>query len=101
VQFDTFVRKLGARVRKARWASGRTQEEVAFSAGITFRVFGELERGRGNPTLRTILALARALDVTVSDLLAIEEDAKTPLRSRPLRPPKRGRKRATAPTRPR
>jgi len=92
VQFATFVRRLGARVRKARWASGRTQEEVAFTAGITFRVFGELERGRGNPTLRTICALARALDVTVSDLLAVEEEAKPPLRDRPLKPPKRGRK---------
>lgn len=92
MQFATFVRKLGARVRTARWASGRTQEDVAFGAGITFRVFGELERGRGNPTLRTVFALASALDVTVSDLLAVEEDAKVPLRDRALRPPKRGRK---------
>jgi transcriptional regulator with XRE-family HTH domain len=47
MDFGTFVKRVGARVRRARWAEGLTQEEVA-AAVLTFRLLAELERGRGN-----------------------------------------------------
>jgi transcriptional regulator with XRE-family HTH domain len=93
VDFDTFLKKVGAQVRRARWAAGLSQEDTSAEV-LTFRLLGQLERGNGNPTLRTLFLLARKLDVAVAELVAVESDraTKSPLKSRALRPPKPGRK---------
>jgi DNA-binding XRE family transcriptional regulator len=62
---------IGARVRQARKAAGLTQWALSIRAGITVNAVSELERDvTGNPRSRTIQAIARALDLTVGDLLA-------------------------------
>jgi transcriptional regulator with XRE-family HTH domain len=91
VEFASFIRQVGANLRRARWAAEMTQEEVA-AAALTFRLLAELERGRGNPTLRTLFLLAKALDVTVKDLVDVEKSSRPPLNARKATPPKRGRK---------
>lgn len=93
MDFGTFVKRVGARVRRARWAEGLTQEEVAASV-LTFRLLAQLERGRGNPTLRTLFKLAQKLRVSVSDLLDAGDGPRgaVPLSERVVAPPKRGRK---------
>jgi len=94
VDFPTFVKRVGANLRRARWAAGKTQEEVA-AAALTFRLLGALERGRGNPTLKTLFLLAEALDITVADLLDIEPAKRpaVPLKERKVgAPPRRGRR---------
>lgn len=56
----------GARIRKLREAKRFTIEELASRAGITAGYLGRLERGESgydNPTLATIEAIARALDL--------------------------------------
>jgi transcriptional regulator with XRE-family HTH domain len=93
MDFGAFVKRVGARVRRARWAEGLTQEEVA-AAVLTFRLLAELERGRGNPTLRTLFMLAQKLRLSVSDLVDAGDGPRgaTPLVERTAVPPKRGRK---------
>jgi transcriptional regulator with XRE-family HTH domain len=94
--FDTFLRRLGTRVQKARWVTGKTQEEVAWQSGITYRHYQELERGKVNPTARTLYALARVLGRSIAELVDVEPR----LRGRSMvsladveaTPPKRGRK---------
>lgn len=88
----TFLRRVGANVRKARWQAGMTQEDVA-ARGITYRYYQEIERGQRNPTLRTLYTLARILETTVSALTDVEP-AGTQRRAPagPARPPRRGRK---------
>jgi hypothetical protein len=44
VDFDTFLKKVGAQVRRARWATGMSQEEASAEV-LTFRLLGLLERG--------------------------------------------------------
>lgn len=62
------------RLRELRLRAGYTQEELAQRSGITLRRLSELEtRTSINPTLDTLSRLARALDVSVSELIMEEE----------------------------
>ena len=70
--------KLGQKIRIIRDSLGLTQEQLAEGADISLKHLGEIERGRGNPTLATIVDLAKALHVTLSELLALA-DEKVPL----------------------
>jgi transcriptional regulator with XRE-family HTH domain len=93
VDFDRFTRRVGVKIRQARWASGMTQVDLAASA-LTFRLLSALERGTGNPTLRTLFALAKELNVSVKELVDVEGDSsnREPLPKRKLSPPKPGPK---------
>lgn len=66
--------RVGARLRQFRQARRLTQEQLAERAGLSDKFVGEVERGRGNPTLTTLAALSEALGVRLVDLLAIEMD---------------------------
>lgn len=60
----------GERVRAARIAAGLTQEEAAEKAGMRYQALAKIERGAtDNPTLRTIRAIAKALGVSVCELV--------------------------------
>ncbi|MDE1906938.1 MAG: helix-turn-helix transcriptional regulator [Rhodospirillales bacterium] len=60
-----------ARLRKAR---GLTQEEVEARSGVSQQYLSSLERGRRNPTVITLYELARVLEVTVADLVQVDEE---------------------------
>jgi transcriptional regulator with XRE-family HTH domain len=70
-----------------------SQEALAADV-LTFRLVAELERGHGNPTLRTLFTLCRKLDVSVSELFDVEpgRPGRIPLLERNANPPKPGRK---------
>lgn len=57
-------KQVGQRIRQLRRSLGLTQQQLAARAGITPKLLGELERGKGNPTLETLASLAAALGVT-------------------------------------
>lgn len=57
-------------MRKARGAAGLTQEDVAFAAGVSVRHYQELESGRLNPSYLTLTAVAAAIKVPLTDLVA-------------------------------
>ena len=65
---------LGARVKQLRRARRLTQEQLAERAGLSYKFVGEIERGRGNPTLTTMSKLAEALGVSLIDFLGIEAE---------------------------
>ncbi|NCU41072.1 XRE family transcriptional regulator, partial [Candidatus Saccharibacteria bacterium] len=44
----------GKRIRSLRRATDLTQEQLAELAGISLQNMGEIERGKGNPTLTTV-----------------------------------------------
>lgn len=60
---------LARRVRDIRRQQDLTQEELFLSAGISRWALQEIEAGRGNPTLVTLLRVAWVLNVHVTDLL--------------------------------
>lgn len=63
------VAELGAAVKTARRRLDLSIAELAQTAGVSLGLVSQLERGIGNPSLGTISKLARALGVTVSQLL--------------------------------
>jgi len=60
--------KLGRRIYKLRNAKGWSQETLARRCGIHAHHLGKIERGEANATLATLLAIARPLRITISDL---------------------------------
>jgi len=54
-------------LRKAR--NNMTQEALAHKAGISLGYVARLEIGRHDPKLSTLLKLAKALNVSVAELL--------------------------------
>lgn len=64
----TIEKQFGERVRELRLAKGLSQEELAFKSGVHRTYLGGIERGERNPSLKNITAIAKALDVTLSEL---------------------------------
>lgn len=60
---------IGSRLRARRVELGLTLAQVAEQAGLSLPYVSNLERGRGNPTLDALTALARALDVPIASLM--------------------------------
>jgi transcriptional regulator with XRE-family HTH domain len=59
----------GERIRKLRKDRGLSQDGFADLCGFDRTYISGIERGRRNPSLLTIEALAKALSVTVAELL--------------------------------
>ena len=68
---------LGLRIRRLREARGQTQNELAESAGVSPKHLGELERGRGNPSLKSLQSLATALELSLNELFDMEQEEKS------------------------
>ena len=70
-----FARELGVTLQRLRLAQGISQERLAHAAGISAYTYQKFEKGESkpgtpmNPRLFTLLALARALDVSLSELI--------------------------------
>jgi transcriptional regulator with XRE-family HTH domain len=78
-----FRRALGSAVLKRRRAQGHSQEDLGEVAGVDRTYVSGLESGKRNPTLETLLRLAAALEVPLSDLiLEAERDGVIPARRR-------------------
>lgn len=63
------TRQFGERVRELRAASGMSQEELASRARIHPTYLSGVERGGRNPTLNVMTDLAKALGVTMPELV--------------------------------
>jgi transcriptional regulator with XRE-family HTH domain len=69
---------IGATAQRLRTVRGLTQEDLAYSAGITVSALSRIERGLSNPTWMKICGVAKALDTTMPELCtAIEQNERT------------------------
>jgi transcriptional regulator with XRE-family HTH domain len=62
-------RAFGDRVRALRLDRRLSQEDLAERAGLHWTYVSGIERGRRNPGLNTLGVLAKALDLSISELL--------------------------------
>jgi transcriptional regulator with XRE-family HTH domain len=60
---------MGRRLKKLREARDLSRAELAERAGISREYVRKLEAGRQDPTVGTLQKIARALRVSVTDLL--------------------------------
>lgn len=68
-------RRFGCMIRRHREHAGLTQGKLANAAGLSATTIRAIEAGGRNVNFTTLLALARALGVTPSDLLMRERTA--------------------------
>ena len=61
--------RFGARVRELRKGKGYSQETFAERCGLDRTYIGGIERGERNVALRNIETIAKALDITLCDLM--------------------------------
>lgn len=61
------------RLRLIRKKRGLTQSELAHSAGMSLRQFQRIESGEANPKLADLIAIVRALEISMDDLLGLEK----------------------------
>jgi transcriptional regulator with XRE-family HTH domain len=64
-----FRRQLGDRIRSLRKQKGINQDDFAHLAGIHRTHVGMLENARIDPKLSTLLRVAHALEIPMSELL--------------------------------
>lgn len=62
------IKRLGERLRSLREAAGLTQLQAASDAELDPKHLQEIEHGRTNPTVATLVTLADAYEVSLSQL---------------------------------
>ena len=66
---------VGINIRRWRLERGLSQEEVAHRVGIDTSYFGQVERGRRNPTIAVLGRIADALSVPLARFLDRDDEA--------------------------
>ncbi len=61
--------KLGQHIRKLREREGMSQEQLAGDAEIPYSSVNEIEAGKTNPTIASLMALAEALEISLKELM--------------------------------
>lgn len=67
------LKKLGERIRFLREERGFSQEVLGFKADLHRNYISSLELAQKNPTYTTLLKLAKALTVTIHELITVEK----------------------------
>lgn len=70
-QDSEYLQKLGDRIVFLRKERKLSQKDLAHECGWDKPNLRKLEKGKGNPTVKTLLKLSRALKLEVKDLLDI------------------------------
>jgi transcriptional regulator with XRE-family HTH domain len=69
------IRRIGRHVRVLREKAAISQAQLAQKAGLSQRAVRELEAGRTNPSLATVVGVAGALGVGLDELVAAARDS--------------------------
>ena len=68
---DRVLPPIARRLKKLRATAGMSQQSLAVAAGLSVSLVSQIERGsRSDPRTSTTAALARALGVTLDELVA-------------------------------
>lgn len=67
-------KELGKKIREIRKIKGLTQEELGEKANLNYKFVGELERGKVNISLDSLVRISNALEVYIGDLFRKKEE---------------------------
>lgn len=70
--FNKISVKIGTRIRLLREAKNMTQQDLADLCNFDKSDMSKIESGKANPTLKTFLIISLALEVSLSNLLDID-----------------------------
>lgn len=71
---EQILKVFGENLKKLREAKGLTTREFANLADIAYSQVWTLESGKGDPSLTTLMAIARVLEVPLSSLISQESE---------------------------
>lgn len=63
---------MGYKIKELREKRNMTQEELAEKSGVSRTIISFLENGNPNTTSKTLVNIARALDVSIDQLFCTE-----------------------------
>lgn len=66
------LQKIGERIRKLRLDAGFSQEKLSFECNLDRTYIGSVERGERNIAVINLNKLAKALSISIANLLEIE-----------------------------
>lgn len=66
---DKFTKHVGHRLREIRKGRKLTQQELAEKAGLHLTYIGHLELGKYHPTVFVMWKIAKALDMSIDELI--------------------------------
>lgn len=72
--FDDLVQALGDRVKRLRARRGMSRKVLSEQSGVSERYLAQLEGGKANVSFQVLLAVAGAMNIGLTDLLADGED---------------------------
>ena len=61
-------KQLGMRIKYLRTLKHMSQEDLALEANVNKNYLSDLERGTRNPTVKILEKVAKALDISLSEL---------------------------------
>jgi transcriptional regulator with XRE-family HTH domain len=64
------LEQFGQKLKDLRLQKGLTLEQLAFEADIELSQVHRAEKGKINPTLTTLIALAKGLGITLTELMS-------------------------------
>ena len=67
-------KELGKKIREIRKIKGLTQEELGEKANLNYKFVGELERGKVNVSLDSLVRISKALEIYIGDLFRKGEE---------------------------
>ena len=70
----TDLRAIGNKLYSFRKTAGKTQEELAEAASVSGRTYADIERGKTNMRVETLLKICAALNITPDDILTEEPE---------------------------
>lgn len=68
-----YLKAVGSAIRELRTAQELSQEDLADRAKMSRNMLSLIERGEGNPSLRKLVELTNALEMTPAELLSQAE----------------------------
>ena len=71
-----FISLLGSKIARLRKMSGYNQFEFADKSGKMVNTISKIERGIGDPRLSTLMDIAEALDISLTELLNLPTEEK-------------------------
>lgn len=74
IKDKAFLKEFGNHLRMVRKHYGFSQSNLANTAEVSLSQISRIERGEINPTLCTLYALAKAMEIELSELVTIKKD---------------------------
>jgi transcriptional regulator with XRE-family HTH domain len=69
---DKELKQIGKNIQKLRLKNNLTQVELAYASEIEENTLNRIEKGKTNPTAKTLLRIAKALNVSLAEIVKMK-----------------------------